>query len=227
MRSVVTRFSVGSDRRFSASSTKLIAVTTHTVVAIASTHQKSEVAGPNAGPPISAPRCAAKNSIRAAVKISSIMMPMAPKTRPDIARDLSSVDRNRQSEQAQSAHMNSAASDTRMVTKSMPPSRKLIAMNGAIAENSVISLTPWASSLPTTTRRGDSAVRVIRSSVCSMRSVRSALNAPSGTTPRPTKPRHPISAKNVQRPAPVPPASASAAPKNATATPDTRLATNE
>ena len=75
--------------------------------------------------------------------------PAAPKTTPDIARDLSSVDRNRQTRAGpQRPHEQRPASEIRIVTKSMPPSRKLIAMNGAIAANSVASLTPCASSLP-------------------------------------------------------------------------------
>ena len=96
--------------------------------------------------------------------------------------------------------MNRTSSDTRIVTKSMPPSRKLMAMNGAIAAKSVASFTPCARSLPITTRRGDSAVSVMSSSVCSIRSLRSALNAPSGTTARPRNARQPISATNVQLP---------------------------
>ena len=68
-----------------------------------------------------------------------------------------------------------------------------MAMNGATAAKSVASLTPCASSFPITTRRGDSAVSVISSSVCSMRSLRNALNAPSGTTASPRIVRHVIS----------------------------------
>ena len=37
--------------------------------------------------------------------------------------------------------MNNATSEIAIVTKSMPPSRKLIATNGAMAANNVVSLT--------------------------------------------------------------------------------------
>ena len=65
------------------------------------------------------------------------------------------------------------------------------------------------------------------SSVCSSRSLRSALNAPSGTTARPSSVKQPISAANVHLPDVPFPLSASAAPKNATASPTSRLMANE
>jgi hypothetical protein len=115
--------------------------------------------------------------------------------------------------------MNNATSESAIVTKSMPPSRKLIATNGAMAANNVVSLTACAISLPTTTRRDDNAVSVMRSNVCSTRSRRRALKAPSGTTTRPRNPRQAMRAMNVQRPAVPPPATASVAPRNATISP--------
>ena len=101
---------------------------------------------------------------------------------------------------AHSDHMNRTTSDTRIVTKSIPPSRKLMAMNGAIAAKSVASFTPCARSFPITTRRGESAVSVISSSVCSIRSLRSALNAPKGTTTMPRNVKQIISAMKVPLP---------------------------
>ena len=73
-----------------------------------------------------------------------------------------------------------------------------------------------------TMRRGDSEVNVISSSVCSIRSVRSVLNAPSGTTTRPSNARQTISAMNVHCAGVLLPASACVTPKNATASPATQ-----
>ena len=109
----------------------------------------------------------------------------------------------------------------------MPPNRKLIAMNGASPAKSVASFTPCARSFPITTRRGESAVSVMSSNVCSSRSLRSAPNVPSGTTTRPRNVRQPISAAKVHLPDVPFPVSASAAPKNATANPTTRQMPNE
>ena len=80
-------------------------------------------------------------------------MPTPTKTRRHRAR-LEQRRQKQQTAQAHSDHMNNDQQRDQIVTKSMPPSRKLIAMNGAIAANSVASFTPCARSLPITTRRG-------------------------------------------------------------------------
>src|SRR5690242_20241564 len=90
-----------------------------------------------------------------------------PKRTPDIARDLNTVDKKSDRADAQVDQKNRTPSDNRMVTKSIPPSKKLMARNGDIAAKNVVNLTVCATSLPITTRRGDSAVTVTKSSVCS------------------------------------------------------------
>ena len=203
----------------------------HAVVVIASSHQDCD-AVPNTmpGPPANPPPPIMKKTALGTPKTRSIRnstMATPPRTSPDIARDLRREDRNRQAAQAHSDHMNKTSSETRMVPKSIPPSRKLIAMKGASPAKSVASFTACASSLPITTRRDESAVSVMSSSVCSSRSLRSALNVPSGTTARPSSVKQPISAAKVHRPDVPAPVSASAAPKNATANPASKLRPNE
>src|SRR5204863_8986853 len=119
--------------------------------AMASVHHISAVVPPpplTPKPTTGPPRGNMKNMARLRLKSTNSTTATAPKTTPDIARDLSSVDAKRQTAHDHSDHMNTTASDSRIVTKSIPPSRKLIARNGAIAANSVAIFTPCASSLP-------------------------------------------------------------------------------
>ena len=132
IRSAVTRFSVGSGNRFSASSTRFTSVATQPLATIASAHQ-ADALEPYIDIPPMPPRVTRKNGLRLTMKTKMTMKPAAPNTTPDIARDLDSVDRNRNAAETHSDHMNNTTSEIRIVTKSMPPSRKLIAMNGAIA----------------------------------------------------------------------------------------------
>src|SRR5205814_2532449 len=102
-------------------------------------------------------------------------------------------DRNRPAAHAHSDQRNKVPKDRNIDRKSMSPRRKLIATNGARAAKRVPSFTAWAISLPITIRRGDRVVTVTRSSVRSIRSLRNALNAPSGATIKPITERQVIS----------------------------------
>src|SRR5262245_35777090 len=120
--------------RFSASNTRFVIVVKQIAVMLASAHQRFDRVGPNApagrkmpNPP--PPYIAVKYNARPTVmrkKNTIARMPMRP---PEIALDLERQERNRQPAHAHRDHRKSSASEIRIVTRSIPPSRKLVAMN--------------------------------------------------------------------------------------------------
>ena len=159
-RSAVTLFSVGSDSRFSASK--------HQIDHARQAERRRDGQHPpglRSGatptpaliPPANAPRLVTKNRT-SATEDDEDQKQHDAHAAEDEARTSRAIlrreDRNRQAAQAHNDHMNRTSSETRIVPKSMPPSRKLIAMNGAIPAKSVASFTPCARSLPITIAAG-------------------------------------------------------------------------
>jgi hypothetical protein len=125
-RKAVDRSSIASDRRFSASRTRLVMLVKHTAVEPARTHPSSR----------NDARDIPKNPVLAIRGTNVTTIPMKPmiipiKIRADIARACEAAERNRHKEHTHIDHMNRTHSEMRIVNRSIPPSRKLMAMNGA------------------------------------------------------------------------------------------------
>src|SRR4029079_6296879 len=94
IRSRVTRFTVGTASRFSASSTRLISVITQPLAMIASAHHVAAREVPN-DIALMPPRRKSSIGVRLRNRTKITRNPAAPKTIPEVARDFASVDRNR------------------------------------------------------------------------------------------------------------------------------------